>query len=228
MPVNYGLLRGSVIDSIPYQKGADHFQIEINAAGTNYRIAVDVYSGLSGSANQRDLLYYKDEQYTHPILSNFPGAATGFTPGHALPKPLLLDYLRYNPALFPLNDMKIVPPKDAGGNGDDLNDDIGPWIKKATNNPNAEVFAFGSGWDDSQGGTPDPTQYFHPNPSKGIHDIHMNQGDSGHEAQYNGIWQDGGLFIHFTGIGGASDQWVAMFFRFQDQSTHTDNQGNPA
>lgn len=275
MPVNYGLLRGAVIDAIPYQKGADHYQIEINAAGTLYRIAVDVYSELQGSSKRyspdpkavldtdRMVMYYKDENYAHPVLAGMLQAPEGFTAGASLPQPLLLDYLRYTPALFPLDSMKVVPPKDASGNGEDLNDDIDPWIQQAKNNANAEIFAFGSGWDDGQGGYADPHPYFNPDPSLGVHDIHMNQGDTGSEAKYNGVWQDGALFIRFIGAASAAasptlasslaaaaipsfsgsaasptpasaaaasapDKWVAMFFRFQNQSTNTNDKGNPA
>lgn len=244
MPVNYGLLRGSVINALPYQKGTDHYQIEVKAAGTLYRIAVDVYSELQGTTRSfapdhqnpvldtdRMVMYYKDENYSHPVLPAMLEAEVGLTPDMDLPEDLLLDYIRYQPALFPLNNMKVVPPKGTNGQENDLDDDIGPWIQKAMNNPQAEVFAFGSSWNDSNGGTPDPHPYFNPDPTKGIHDIHMNQGDTGQEAKYNGIWQDGALFLRFmanaNGAASSADQWVAMFFRFQNQSINTDINGNP-
>jgi uncharacterized protein YukJ len=120
--------------------------------------------------------------------------------------------------------MKVVEPKSDGSNGEDLNDDIDPVVQKAKNNPNAEVFAFGSGWDDNApGGRPDTQKYFNPNPSLGVHDIHMNQGDTGKEAKYNGRNQDGALFFYFKD----TNTWVAMFFRFQVQSLNNDNNGNP-
>jgi len=236
MPVNYGVLRGKIINSIPYKGGADHFQIEVQA-DQNYRIAVDVYSQITGHKRRyapdggnptldtdREVMYFKDENYTHPITAKIlAGVKTGFTAKADLDADLYLDYLRYNPSLFPLAAMKVVAPKSAGNQGDNLNDDIGPWVTKATNNPNAEVFAFGSGWDDNaDGAKPDTHPYFNPDPPVGIHDIHMNQGDTGQEAQYNGINQDGALFFYFKD----TDTWVAMFFRFQNQSTHTDDNGN--
>lgn len=91
------------------------------------------------------------------------------------------------------------------------------------NDDHAEVFAFGSGWyDNAAGAQPETRHYFHPDPSLGIHDIHMNQGDTGSVAQYNGTWQDGALFIHFKN----PDTWVASFSRFQNQTLNTDDQGN--
>lgn len=230
--VNYGALRGKIIDSIPYKAGADHYQIEVDADGTLYRIAVDVYSQIAGKKKHfapdghktldtdRMVMYYKDENFNHPILDKVKDLPIGMTVRADLDDLLHLDYLRTSPALFPIDDMRIVAPKDASGSGDDLNDDIDPWVKRAQNNDNAEIFAFGSGWDDNAPGAhPETRPYFDPDPSLGIHDIHMNQGDSGNESKYNGVGQDGGLFIHFTD----TDKWVAMFFRFQVQKTTTDD-----
>src|SRR5215469_6126995 len=204
MPIqSYSLLRGSVRDALPYKKGADHYQIQVLASGAYYRIAVDVYSQLKGSKRKysrgegetwdvdREVMFYKDENFSHPFLDAFVEVAEGLTPADELPKELHLDYVRYDPVLFPLDKMKTVPPKDiqgtkdsseegedrslpeAPGEGDDLNDDIDPWIQKAKNDPDAEIFAFGSSWDDAVSGHPDNTVYFDPNPTLGIHDIHM-------------------------------------------------------
>lgn len=237
MAINYGLLKGAVIDAIPYNSGADHYQIEVQGGSNTYRIAVDVFSALTGNTRlysatgfnkldtDRMVMYYKDEDYTHPVTALMPGCASGFTAKSDLDPKLYLDYIRYTPSLFPLDKMTVVPPKQEGsGDADNLNADIDPWVQKAKNNPDAEIYALGSGWDDNApGATPDPHQYFNPNPALGIHDIHMNQGDTGHEAVNNGTWQDGALFIHFISTG----QWVAMFFRFQNQSITTDDSGNP-
>ena len=238
MPVNYGLLKGQVINAIPYKKGTDHYQIELQGGIHIYRIAVDVYSMLAGNKirfsttgfaqldTDRMVMFYKDEAFNHPILEPLITCLPGFTSKADLDTRLHLDYLRVKPALFPLAAMKVVPPKKTGSASvDNLNDDIDPWIQQAKNNPDVDVYAFGSGWDDNAPGAhPDPQTYFNPEPSLGIHDIHMNQGDSGHEAQYNGIGQDGALLLHFN----QADRWVAMFFRFQNQRTQTDGQGNPA
>jgi len=237
MAVNYGVLRGKVIAAIPYNSGTDHFQVEIkDDNGTIYRIAIDVYSMLAGKSRHystfksnvldtsREVMYYKDENYKHPVTALMLKCNTGFTAKNVMDSGLYLDYSRTNPQLFPINDMVVVEPKNANGEGDDLNDDIGPWINKALNNADAEVFAFGSGWDDNAtGGKLDTKAYFNPNPSLGIHDIHMNQGDTGSEAKYNGTYQDGALFIHFI----SEIKWVAMFFRFQNQNVKTDVNGNP-
>ncbi|MGI4804783.1 MAG: DUF2278 family protein, partial [Janthinobacterium lividum] len=77
--------------------------------------------------------------------------------------------------------------------------------------------------DNTPGSNVDRRSFFAHNPSLGVHDIHMNQGDTGNEGKNNGSGQDGALFIHFKDTG----KWVAMFFRFQNQSIHTDQNGEP-
>jgi hypothetical protein len=57
-------------------------------------------------------------------------------------------------------------------------------------------------------------------PGNGVHDIHMNQGNSRQFRGDDGVWQDGGLLLHFP----AQDQWVAIFLAFQSQAWHTDDQ----
>jgi hypothetical protein len=61
-------------------------------------------------------------------------------------------------------------------------------------------------------------------PANGVHDIHMNQGNTGQFARDNGVRQDGALLLHFP----AQFRWVAIFLAFQSQSFHTDDStGNP-
>jgi uncharacterized protein YukJ len=233
---NYGVLRGTVINSIPYREGKDHFQIEIQADDI-YRIAVDVYSQFAGTKlnfspdgntsldTDRMVMFFKDENFNHPLLYKISLLGKGFTPKASLDNSLCLDYLRTQPPLFPLSSMRVVEPKAMVGQDDNLNSEIEPLVTEALNNPNMEVFAFGSGWDDNApGAIPDVQPYFQPNPSKGIHDIHMNQGDKGQEAHFNGTFQDGALFFHYI----KENKWVGLFFKFQVQSIKTfDHTGNP-
>jgi len=235
MPVNYGVLRGKITDAMPYQSGTDHYQIIVQADQL-YRIAVDVYSKFAGqpvlySANgdtvlhtDRMVMYYKDENYQHPVIPEILKCKTGFTPKAAMNASICLDYLHFTPPLFPISLMKVVKPKTDQTPGENLNGDIDPWVQKAKNNPDAEVFAFGADWNDNlPGSIPDNHPYFAQNPSVGVHDIHMNQGDTGTQAKSNGSKQDGALFIYFK----STQKWVAMFFRFQNQSINTDANGNP-
>jgi hypothetical protein len=52
----------------------------------------------------------------------------------------------------------------------------------------------------------------------------MNQGNSGRFKGDNGVWQDGGLFVHFPN----QSQWVAVFLAFQSQAWHTDDRTGDA
>jgi predicted phosphodiesterase len=87
----------------------------------------------------------------------------------------------------------------------------------------ADVYAFGSLFDDSGGGRgPNP---FNIDPVQGVHDIHMNQGNPrDNHFQDNGTFQDGALFVHFAGD---RERWVAVFIAFQSQSFSTDDSGAP-
>jgi uncharacterized protein YukJ len=63
-------------------------------------------------------------------------------------------------------------------------------------------------------------------PGRGVHDVHMNQGNARHDyhARDNGIWQDGALFLHLK----REPRWVAVFLAFQSQQWQTDDHGFPA
>ena len=56
-------------------------------------------------------------------------------------------------------------------------------------------------------------------PGNGVHDIHMNQGNSPRFEGDDGVWQDGALLIHLP----AEERWVGIFLAFQSQSWHTDD-----
>ncbi|HXT82952.1 MAG TPA: DUF2278 family protein [Verrucomicrobiae bacterium] len=59
-----------------------------------------------------------------------------------------------------------------------------------------------------------------------IHDIHINQGNfvSGPFRKDNGMYQDGGIFFHFSN----NDSWVSLILKFTSQSNNTnDHTGNP-
>ena len=68
-------------------------------------------------------------------------------------------------------------------------------------------------------------QLFGFRPGRGIHDIHMNQGNPiGSFSDDNGPWQDGGLVFEFP----HQKLWTAVFLKFQTQAWHTDDKtGDP-
>lgn len=215
MPVpHYGVLVGTATAKLDspeaLQKvpgGSPHYQILINANDVEYRIAVNVKS----DTNPPDLQFYLDDNYKHPILDAVGQLAVGFNAiPHGGPNTAALDYIRGN--LFDFKDLQILPAT-GNGSGNDLNDIFDVWIEKAIATNGALIYAFGSKWAPEQ--TPDA--YFDFTPGQGIHDIHMNQGNTGSFARDNGVYTDGGLFIHFPD----ETRWVAMFLKFQSQVVHT-------
>src|SRR5664279_6054920 len=77
----YGVLVGRVMAGMA-ESGLQtpHYQVQVNAAGVDYRIAVNVRS----AQNPPDLLYVANETLTHPLLSGLVGLAEGFA---AVPSP---------------------------------------------------------------------------------------------------------------------------------------------
>jgi hypothetical protein len=75
---------------------------------------------------------------------------------------------------------------------------------QAAINRNATVYLLGEPYDDMQG----------------IHDVHMNQGSKAQFKRYNGVWQDGGVIIHFPD----EDRFAAILLAFASQAAHTDEE----
>src|SRR5262245_57268542 len=214
----YGVLRGRVVASAEERNNhaSPHYQILVMAEGEPWRIAVNVKSTDKGGpgADRSILLYRIVDDFQHPILQIVEKFKEGFSPVAAGLKNGGLDYVRGR--LFDPKDMRLLPP-DVPGDGNDLNDLIDAQAGRAKDDRSAEIFAFGQSWGPEN--KPDETFKFKPN--RGIHDIHMNQGNprSGGHAGDNGVWHDGGLLFRFPG----ADRWVAVFLAFQSQSWHTDD-----
>ena len=181
----------------------------MRAAGTDYRIAVNVRS----AQNPPDLLYIADETFDHPILTALADLPEGFHPVPSRPGGAALDYIRGN--LFDHTTMRALPATSPGPDND-LSDRLEHFVARAVGDPTARLFAFGQRWG-PENSTPD--KIFGFTPGNGVHDIHMNQGNGGRFAGDDGVWQDGGLLFHFA----ADNQWVAIFLAFQSQAWHTDD-----
>jgi len=212
MPLkNYGVLKGKVVGAKPGGASSNHFHVLIDAAGVSYRIAINVYSQ---STNNRDLQFFLAENFQHPITSQVKSLPVGFTEVAQQPDGQALDFIRGN--LFDINQMVVIPRFQEGPDND-LNDKINFYIDRALRRE-ATLYAFGETWGPENDR---PDQYFGFLPGRGIHDIHMNQGNPnpGPHAWQNGVWQDGGFLIHFE----PENNWVGYFLKFQSQSVHTDD-----
>jgi uncharacterized protein YukJ len=206
MPLSsYGVLVGRPLER--RREGmadSPHYQIRLgDGAGRSFRAAVNVLSAESPS----ELLYLVDDDLQHPITATLAGLAGGW---HALPAHAGLDFVRAN--LLDRTAMRILPP-DAIGPDNDLADLLDHYVQRAIAEPAASAYVFGQSWG------PDAVKdkIFGFKPGGGVHDIHMNQGNSPGFAKDDGVWQDGGLLLRFP------ERWVGIFLAFQSQAWHTDD-----
>jgi uncharacterized protein YukJ len=218
MPIaSYGVLAGRPVERRTEAADLDspHYQIHlVDDSGGHYRAAVNVKS----AQQPPDLLHLAVDDFRHPVTATLPGLPSGWTPLASRPGSGALDLIRAN-----LLDPAALRPVPAGAPGadNDLADLLDHHVLRAIADPAAVLYLFGQRWG------PEPTtpdKVFGFTPGNGVHDVHMNQGNSGGFARDNGVWQDGGLLLHFP----AEDRWVAIFLAFQSQAWHTDDRtGNP-
>ena len=212
MPLaSYGVLVGSVVDQRA-EGGTDspHYQIRVRGSEADFRVAVNVLS----QEKPAELLYAADENLRHPVTQSLPGLPDGFTALASQPGGMALDFIRVN--LFDRQSMR-PEPASAPGPDNDLADKLDHFVRRAAADSAARLYAFGQRWG-PEAGIPDKIFGFLP--GNGVHDIHMNQGNSQRFRQDDGVWQDGGLLLHYP----AQDQWVGIFLAFQSQAWHTDDQ----
>lgn len=213
MPVkNYGVLKGIPLKSMQGSNKSPHYQVLVkDDQDISYRIAVNIKSDDYPS----EVLYLVTENFEIDETSQLTPLKSGFTPLQNNPDHLGLDYIRGH--FFDPAKMKPLPAERQGPNND-LNEKIQYYIKNAINEQ-ATIYAFGAHWGPEKG---NDDHYFGFTPGNGIHDIHMNQGNEGPWSRDNGIWQDGGLLIHFE----EKKKWVGIFLAFQSQSWCTDENGD--
>lgn len=209
MPLdNYGVLKGRPV-GVKFAAGANnHYQVHIVDETTDYRIAINVKSQLTPP----DLEYVVIENFSYHTLADLTKLPLGFTPISSTPGSLALDYIRGN--LFKRTELKPLAASIPGKNND-LNELIDRYIQASMSDESSLVYAFGQRWGPE---ARIKDKYFGFLPGNGIHDIHMNQGNSGRYAKDNGSWQDGGLLIQL-----ADRNWVALFLKFQSQAWHSDD-----
>lgn len=210
MPLkHYGVLKARVVGG-EMERDADspHYQIHALAGEDHYRIAINVKSALSPS----ELLYLVDEDFDHPVSADLKGVPVGFSPVRRDPGGIAVDFIRGN--FFDPTRMKALP-HNVPGLDNDLNEKIDAIVKRAAAAEDTELYVFGEPW----GPENMPDKIFGFSPGRGMHDVHMNQGNSGRFVADNGVWQDGAMFIHFPG----REQWVSVFMAFQSQCWHTND-----
>jgi uncharacterized protein YukJ len=212
MPLaRYGVLAGRVVGRRA-EGGTDtpHYQVHVRGGGADYRVAVNVLS----REHPSELLYLADEAFDHPLVQQLRALPDGFSELPSAAGGLALDFIRAN--LFDRTLLRPVPAT-APGPDNDLADKLDHFVERAEADPAARVYAFGQRWGPEPGV---PDKVFGFSPGNGVHDIHMNQGNSQQFRNDDGVWQDGGLLLAFPDQG----QWVAIFLAFQSQAWHTDDE----
>ena len=140
MPLKqYGVLKGKAV-AAKREDGQDtpHYQVQIEAGNTDYRIAVNVKSQESPS----DLLYLVDQNFHHPITSRLPALKDGFAKLEKQPGGIGLDFVRAN--LFNRLDMKKLPSSLPGPNND-LSDLLELYVKRSVTRPQPSMFLGNAG-----------------------------------------------------------------------------------
>lgn len=212
MPVErYGVLKGHPLQWQPERDlQRPHFQIRVLAGRRHWRVAVNVRSALSPP----NLLYRHIDDFQHEITGRLPALDDGFTqlPSTAAGGGLALDYLRQGLAT---RESMRTAPHSAPGPGNDLNDFLTACLQRTHGEPSARLYAFGSAWGPLR--RPDPVFRFRP--GRGIHNVHMNQGNASRFQADDGTWQDGALLFHLP----AKRRWAAILLAFQSQCWRTDD-----
>ena len=203
MPLkNYKLLMGRVRGLQLDDDSSPHVEVLVHAKGESYRIAVNVRS----AEHPHDLLYRRFNDFQGPLVAKLEAfVEDGVVDVKADRPELAIDYVADD--LFEREQMSVAP-YEAHGPENDLKEFLLPLLQSAILD-DTRVFAFGEMW----GPETQADEYFHFKPGRGIHDIHMNQGNSGGFASSNGPRQDGALLLRHP-----SGSWTAIFLAFQTQS----------
>lgn len=213
MPIqNYGVLKARPLQGVNATASSPHYQVLVaDANETQFRLAINVQS----QDQPTNLQYYVAQNFQHAITSQLLALPSTYLALASQTGGLALDYIRSG--LFPLDQVEQL---FAIATENQLSQLLDGQIQQAIADPNAFICAFGQRWPETN--TPD--QPFGFVPDNGIHDIHMNQGDEDSAfASENGTWQDGALLLYLA----ATQQWTAVFLKFQTQSWQTDDNGQP-
>lgn len=213
MPLkHYGVLKARPVDRRLGTGSNPHYQILAVDEQDRYRLAVNVKSQLAPS----ELQYLIVPGFRHPITARLAGLTAGWhalgTGAAAAATETALDYIRGNLLSFAA---MTALPFNVPGPDNDLNEKIDQYVQRAMADEDAWLYAFGEPW----GPESQRDKIFGFSPGRGVHDIHMNQGNAERFAGDDGVWQDGGLLLQFPN----QDQWVAIFLKFQSQAIHTDD-----
>jgi len=209
MPVeSYGVWKATPV-RYTYEGDADdsispHLSLYFSDSSSgDGRAAINIKSG---DRSESRLAYWTTSQFQHPLTEKLSALSAGF---HRLSGEqqsrdgLALDFIRGN--LFQRNTGRILPHEIPGPNNDIL-DQLKPILDRAiaasSGSNTVYIYIFGSEFGDG----------------KGIHNVHMNQGNPARWSRDNGVFQDGGLLIQYP-----DGHWEGVFIGFASQAVHTED-----
>ncbi|MFD2264021.1 DUF2278 family protein [Lacibacterium aquatile] len=205
----YAMLKGRPVEWRRGQGKTPHFQIRVSSGRQSHRASVNIRSALWPSELEVALI----EPFDHPLTERLWAMPPGLHLVARRPGGIALDYIRAGicqPADFkPLPDFVEGPDND-------LNDLLMRLMSRVARDRGAFLAIYGEPWG------PWPLRrdrQFGFIPSRGMHDIHMNQGNSAEFLAQNGCWQDGGLLACLP----EEKTWVALLLKFQSQSWATED-----
>ncbi|CAN8105258.1 unnamed protein product [Discula destructiva] len=204
---NYGLWKATPT-SWNGTADSDHGHLEFTdgTAGKSYEADVNIMS----SDKDKRLVYWfvSDFNPTQPAIAKLQALAKGFSKQSGN-NSLALDFLRDDFLTPSAGTLLSHNPKDPSEKNDILSY-LDPLLNAAVSDK-ATIYLWGSQYADSDG-------------SSGIHDIHMNQGNSGSFASENGTYQDGGIVIESAD----GNTWQGIFLAFATEAEKTDSKGDAA
>lgn len=206
---DYGVLKGEATGRSRVASGGatSHFEIHLTAARKNYRLPINVQSRQAPS----EVLFFVNENFEWRLLRDLKGLSAGFTSLDQRDE-IAVDYLRSG--LFDVSAMKPLLP-NLPGRENELERLVEKYVNLAITSAGARIYAFGKRFGPQKG----KDKSFGFSPRLGMHDIHMNQGNSTGFPDDDGVFQDGALLLNLP----QKDQWIAIFLAFQSQSFHTDD-----
>lgn len=176
--------------------------------GTNKYKSTTADINVKSTTTDTRLVYWNNSSFTNGITSDLAKLDLGFTSladAATGSSGVRLDLLRGG--LETLTDGTLLSTSVYGANND-IVDDLTTIFSNAIEQK-ATVYLWGS-------------QYVDSSSVAGIHDIHMNQGDSAPFTSDNGIWQDGSFILEFP-----DGHYEAVFLAFAEQYTQTTDEGDP-
>ncbi len=203
----YGVLKAKVIGRRRATLRDGHYHLHLKAQIHHFRASINAASEQFPS--ELEAIIVPDLQ--HPVTSRVEQLATGFHPLSCEPGGAALDYIRGN--LFQPWDLAPLPATKPGPDND-LNEKLDAAFALAVTDEGAYAYLFGEPFGPNPKGR---DRYFQFSPEWGIHNIHMNQGNAPRFAGDNGVWQDGGVLIHYPG----KQRWTGIFLKFQSQAWRT-------